>query len=89
MAKFRFAQEKQVVTWVRDYYYVEADTLEDAIAIIEDAETSMEELEENDDRVTFDERDTENSLQWTFEDNRYPERYGISSCDTGYEVVSL
>ena len=31
MAKFRFSQDKQITTWVSDYYYVEADCLEDAI----------------------------------------------------------
>ena len=34
MAKFRFSQEKQVVTWVRDYFYVEAETLDEAIAYL-------------------------------------------------------
>ena len=83
MAKFRFAQEKQITTWVRDYYYVEAETLEDAIAIVEEADTSLEELEYDDKRVQFDERDTDNSIQWTWEDNRFPTRNSISSCDTG------
>lgn len=36
MAKFRFFQDKEVKTWVRDYFTVEADTLEEAIKIIED-----------------------------------------------------
>jgi hypothetical protein len=88
MAKFRFAQEKQITTWVRDFYEIEAETLEDAIAIIEDAGTSLEELECDDKRVQFDERDTENSIQWAWEDNRFPDRYTISSCDTGDEIVS-
>ena len=41
MAKFRFFQDKEVKTWVRDYFTIEADTLEEAIKIIEDADTSI------------------------------------------------
>ena len=62
MAKFRFAQEKQITTWVRDYYEIEAETLEDAIAIVEQADTSLEELECTDSRVQFDERDVDNMI---------------------------
>lgn len=87
MAKFRFAQEKQITTWVRDYYYIEADSLEDAIAIVEDADKSLEELECQDSRVVFDERDADNSLMWSFDDNNFPARYSISSCDTGDEII--
>lgn len=88
MAKFRFAQEKQITTWVRDYYEIEAESLEDAIAIVEQADMSLDELESEDDRVEWSERDSENSFEWTFEDNRFPVRYNISSCDTGDEIVS-
>lgn len=31
MAKFRFYQDKEVKTWVRDYLNVEAETLDEAI----------------------------------------------------------
>lgn len=87
MAKFRFAQEKQITTWVRDYYYVEAETLEDAIALVEDAGTSLEELECTTNRVRFDERDTDNLISWSGEINDFPTRYIVSSCDTGEEIV--
>lgn len=88
MAKFRFAQEKQITTWVRDYYEIDADSLEDAIAIVEQADTSLDELEIDDSRVEWIERDSDNSMQWTYEDNRFPTRYSIVSCDTDEEIVS-
>lgn len=88
MAKFRFSQEKQITTWVRDFYTIEAETLEEAIAIVEEAGTSLDELEIDDDRVEWQERDTENSEQWSYEDNRFPTRYAVFSCDTDDEIVS-
>lgn len=88
MAKFRFAQDKQITTWVRDYYTIDADSLEDAIAIVEQADTSLDELESEDKRVQWDERDTDNSMQWTYEDNSFPIRYTITSCDTEDEIIS-
>ena len=85
MAKFRFAQEKQIITWVRDFYEVEADSLEDAIAIVEEAGTSLEELEYNDERVEFVEKDEE----FEYEDwnNAFPQVYRVLSCDTEEEIV--
>lgn len=90
MAKFRFAQEKQVTTWVRDYYNVEAESLEEAIEIVRQGGKSMESLEYDDSRVTFDERDADNSYQWFIEDadNGYPSNYAIICCDTDDEIVS-
>lgn len=90
MAKFRFAQEKQVTTWVRDYYNVEAESLEEAIEIVRQGGKSMESLEYNDSRVTYDERDADNSYQWLTEyaDNGNPSNYAIICCDTDDEIVS-
>lgn len=88
MAKFRFAQEKQITTWVRDYYEIEADSLDEAVAIVTEADTSLDELESEDGRVKWKERDSENSMQWTYEDNSFPTRYSISSCDDGEEIIS-
>ena len=88
MVKFRFAQEKQILTWVRDYYTIEADSLEEAIAIVEEADTSLEELEYNDKRVQFDERDVDNMIMWSGEINEFPTRYVVLSCDTEDEIVS-
>ena len=34
MAKFRFYQDKEVKTWVRDYFNVEAETLDEAIEYV-------------------------------------------------------
>jgi hypothetical protein len=88
MAKFRFAQEKQITTWVRDYYEIEADSLDEAVAIVTEADTSLDVLESEDDRVKWKERDSENSMQWTYEDNSFPTKYSISSCDDDEEIIS-
>ena len=88
MAKFRFAQEKPITTWVRDYFEIEADSLEDAIAIVEEADTSLDELDYDDDRVAWVERDTENLEHWSYEDNRFPTSYVVKSCDTDDEILS-
>jgi hypothetical protein len=82
MAKFRFFQEKEVKTWVRDYYTVEAESLEEAIKIVEEADTSLDRLECEDSRVEFDERDMDTAMEWFCNDtNAFPERYSIHSCD--------
>lgn len=82
MAKFRFFQDKEVKTWVRDYFTVEADTLEEAIKIIEDADTSLDRLESKDKRVEFDERDMDAAMEWLCNDsNEFPQKYSIHSCD--------
>lgn len=85
MAKFRFAQEKQITTWVRDFYEIEADSLDEAIAIVEEADMSLEELEYNDKRVEWIERDdTFDCDNW---DNSFPNVYKVISCDTDEEIV--
>lgn len=85
MAKFRFAQDKQITTWVRDFYEVEADTLEDAIAIVEEGGCSLEELECNDKRVEFIENDGDFMHEhWS---NAFPQTYRVISCDTEDEIV--
>ena len=82
MAKFRFYQEKEVKTWVRDYYTVEAESLEEAIKIIKDAYTSLDRLECKDKRVEFDERDMDAAMEWLCNDsNEFPKKYSIHSCD--------
>lgn len=85
MAKYRFAQEKQITTWVRDFYEIEADSLDDAIAIVEEADMSLEELEYNDKRVEFIENDGDFMYEnWT---NEFPNTYRVISCDTDEEIV--
>lgn len=90
MAKYRFSQEKQVTAWVRDYYNVEAESLEEAIQIVKNAGKCMESLECDDSRVTFDERDADNSYQWFMDeaDNGFPSNYAIICCDTDDEIIS-
>lgn len=83
MAKFRFFQDKEVKTWVRDYYEVEADSLEDAIAFIQKEDTSMEQLEyKYPDRVSFDERDDDQMFDLMEDQN--PTTFEIYPCDNVY-----
>lgn len=80
MAKFRFYQDKEVKTWIRDYYEVEADSLEDAIAFIQKEDTSMEQLEyKYPDRVSFDERDDDQMFDLM--DDQNPTTFEIYPCD--------
>lgn len=88
MAKFRFAQEKQVTTWVRDYFEVEANSLDDAISMVVDAEMSLDELSYEDNRVEWVERDDCNLEQWSYEDNNFPYEYVIKSCDLDDEEIA-
>lgn len=53
MAKFRFYQDKEVTSWVRDYFEVNAETLEDAIALVKDSGCSLDEMESKDANVAF------------------------------------
>ena len=85
MAKFRFAQEKQITKWQRDFYEIEADSLDEAIAIVEEADCSLEELEYTDSRVEFMENDSDFGYDdWN---NDFPRVYKVISCDTEEEVV--
>lgn len=83
MAKFRFYQDKEVKTWVRDYYEVEADSLEDAIDFIQKEDTNMEQLEyKYPDRVSFDERDDDQMFDLMEDQN--PTNFEIYPCDDVY-----
>ena len=83
MAKFRFYQDKEVKTWVRDYYEVEADSLEDAIDFIQKEGTNMEQLEyKYPDRVSFDERDDDQMFDLLEDQN--PTNFEIYPCDDMY-----
>ena len=83
MAKFRFYQDKEVKTWVRDYYEVEADSLEDAIDFIQKEGTNMEQLEyKYPDRVSFDERDDDQMFDLLEDQN--PTNFEIYPCDDVY-----
>lgn len=85
MAKFRFAQNKQITTWVRDIYEIEAESLDEAIAIVEEANVSLEELDYEDERVEWIERD--DTFDYDNWDNRFPDVYKVISCDTDEEIV--
>lgn len=84
MAKFKFYQDKEVKTWVRDYFTVEADNLEDAIAYIENMDCPFEDDEyRKGTQVEFMYRDVDWILEHAIElaDADIPERYSIFSCD--------
>ena len=84
MAKFRFYQDKEVKTWVRDYYNVEAETLDEAIEYVKNMGCPFEDDEcKKDTKVEFEYRDTD----WMFDqiinlaDEDEPIRYSIFSKD--------
>lgn len=84
MAKFRFYQDKEVKTWVRDYFNVEAETLDEAIEYVKKMGCPFEDDEcKRDTKVEFEYRDTD----WVFKplidlaDADNPVRYSIFSKD--------
>lgn len=91
MAKFRFYQEKKVETWIRDYYTVEADSVEEAVLLIQNANAPMEEVEyDNSGIVSFESRDMDSSMEWLCNDadSRMPRTYVIHCCDLDDEEVA-
>lgn len=84
MAKFKFYQDKEVTTCVRDYYEVEANTLEDAIEYVKNMGCSFDEDElKSGSKVEFIKRDWDWNSDFLvdFADSRFPIRYTIVSCD--------
>lgn len=84
MAKFRFYQDKEVKTWVRDYFNVEAETLDEAIEYVKNMGCPFEDDEcKRDTKVEFDYRDTDwtNEILWDCMDSDDPIRYSIFSKD--------
>lgn len=84
MAKFRFFQDKEVKTLVRDYFNVEAETLDEAIEYVKNMGCPFEDDEcKHDTKVEFEYRDTD----WMFDqiidlaDADEPIRYSIFSKD--------
>ena len=84
MAKFRFYQDKEIKTWVRDYFNVEAETLDEAIEYVKNMGCPFEVDEcKPDTKVQFEYRDTD----WMFDqiidiaDEDEPIRYSIFSKD--------
>ena len=84
MAKFKFYQDKEVKTWVRDYFEVEANTLEDAIEYVKNMGCSFDEDELKDgSKVEFKTRDWDWNSDFLvdFADSYFPSHYTIVSCD--------
>ena len=83
MAKYRFYQDKEVKTWVRDYYNVEAETLDEAIEYVKNMGCPFEDDElKPKSKVEFEYRDTD----WMFDQiidlaDEDPIRYSIFSKD--------
>ena len=64
MAKFRFYQDKEIKTWVRDYYNVEAETLDEEIKYVKNMGCPFKDDElKPKSKVEFEYRDTD----WMFD----------------------
>lgn len=95
MAKFRFFQDKEVKTWVRDYFNVEAETLDEAIEYVKNMGCPFEDDEcKHDTKVEFERRDWDWSNEQLIDlvDMEAPIRYSIFSkdlddCEQDPEIV--
>lgn len=77
MAKFKFYEDRQITAWTRDYFEVEAESLEDAIALIKKHNCGLDELEGKHMAANWLYRDGD--VMWdTIEDT---DKFGIYSCD--------
>lgn len=84
MAKFRFFQDKEVKTWVRDYFNVEAETLDEAIEYVKNMGCPFEDDEcKPNSKVEFEYRDADWAYDqlWDLMDADEPVRYSIFSKD--------
>ena len=84
MAKFRFFQDKEVKTWVRDYFNVEAETLDEAIEYVKNMGCPFEDDEcKHGTKVEFERRDWDWSNEQLIDlvDMEDPIRYSIFSKD--------
>ena len=84
MAKFKFYQDKEIRAWARDYFNVEANSLEEAIEFVRSLNCPLEDEErKRDTKVEFITRDWD----WMYDslcdscDDQKPILYGIYSCD--------
>lgn len=81
MAKFKFYEDRQITAWTRDYFEVEAESLEDAIALIKKHDVSLNELEGE--HLLADWLYRDGDVMWdTIEDT---DKFGIYSCDLELE----
>ena len=77
MAKFKFYEDRQITAWTRDYFEVEAETLDEALALIKEHNVRLDELELKNKSVEWLYRDGD--VMWdTMEDT---DKFGIYSCD--------
>ena len=53
MAKFKFYEDRKITAWTRDYFEVEAESLEDAISFIKKHDVSLNELDEENECTTY------------------------------------
>lgn len=65
--KFEFYQDKEIRSWVRDYFTVEADSIEEAILLIKNGNEDLEDLECDFPEIEFTYRD-DNSFFVDMED---------------------
>jgi hypothetical protein len=86
MAKYKFYQDKEVTTWVRDYFEVEANSLEEAIKYVENMRGTFDEDEcRVNTQVEFDYRDDECfSYGWGEE---FSGRYSICCAENDDEII--
>ena len=81
MAKFKFYEDRQITAWTRDYFEVEAESLEDAIALIKKHDVSLNVLEGK--HLLADWLYRDGGVMWdTMEDT---DKFGIYSCDLELE----
>lgn len=84
MARFKFYQDKEVKTWVRDYFNVEAETLNEAIAYVKNMGCTFEDDEcKKETKSEFAYRDMDITLDCITNGDVFSdaERYSIFSCD--------
>lgn len=77
MATFKFYQDTEIKAWVRDYFEVEADSLEDAIELIKKGNTTLDELENQTEQVMWSYRDYDLVNETMIKQ----ESWGVYSCD--------
>lgn len=53
MEKFRFYQDIKVTSYVRDYYDVKAESLQEAIELVKQSNMTMDELENENENVSW------------------------------------
>ena len=84
MAKFKFFEDKEARVWIRDYFTVEAETLNEAIEYVKNMGCTFADDEcKKDTKCEFVYRDMDTTLDCIAECDVCAEtdRYSIYSCD--------